>query len=53
MHLGLDSALDYVQFNREQKMIIVGSSSDSRLVSAVDYWKAQGLSIVLFRTVFI
>lgn len=37
---GLDSALDYVQFNREQKMIIVGSSSDSRLVSAVDYWKA-------------
>ena len=42
---GLDSALDYVQFNREQKMIIVGSSSDSRLVSAVDYWKAQGLSI--------
>ena len=48
---GLDSALDYVQFNREQKMIIVGSSSDSRLVSAVDYWKAQGLSIdfILYR----
>ena len=26
-------------------MIIVGSSSDSRLVSAVDYWKAQGLGM--------
>ena len=42
---GLDLPLEPHQFNREQKLIIVGSSSDNELIKAVDYWKAQGVSI--------
>lgn len=32
-------------FNRHQKMVIVGSSSDTSLMAAVDYWKSKKLDI--------
>lgn len=32
-------------FNRKQKLVIVGSSSDISLIEAVDYWKSQRLDI--------
>lgn len=33
------------EFNREQKLIVVGSSSDNSLMNAVEYWKSKGLNI--------
>lgn len=33
------------QFNKKQKLVIVGSSLDVSLMAAVDYWKAKGLDI--------
>ncbi|MBV1708525.1 MAG: hypothetical protein KMY54_01585 [Erysipelothrix sp.] len=33
------------EFNRKQKLIIVGSSSDNSLMGAVEYWKSKGLDI--------
>ena len=32
-------------FNKKQKMVIVGSSSDTSLMAAVDYWKSKNLDI--------
>ncbi len=42
---GLDCSLKIEDFNKKQKLIVVGSSSDERLVDAVDYWKSKGLNI--------
>lgn len=42
---GLNKALSIEQFNRKQKLFIVGSSGDDELIRAVDYWKTQGLDI--------
>lgn len=41
----LSERLDESLFNRFQKMIIVGSSSDRELISAIDYWKSRKLDI--------
>ncbi|MBQ9762784.1 MAG: hypothetical protein IJV92_00265 [Phascolarctobacterium sp.] len=41
----LENALKETDFNRNQKLIIVGSSSDIELMRAVDYWKGKGLDI--------
>lgn len=40
-----DAILSEEQFNREQKLVIVGSSSDISLIEAVDYWKSKNLDI--------
>lgn len=42
---GLEAALDMDLFNRSQRLIIVGSFSDNRLIEAVDYWKSKGIII--------
>lgn len=42
---GLKNPLNDEDFNKKQKLIIVGSSSDSALMVAVDYWKNIGIDI--------
>ncbi len=42
---GLDAPIKIEQFNKKQKLIIVGRSSDEKLIEAVDYWKSKGLVI--------
>lgn len=42
---GLDSPLPIEAFNRKQKLIVVGSSSDSALMDAVRYWQHSGIDI--------
>ena len=41
----LTEPLSAEAFNRKQKLIIVGSSSDVNLIRAVEYWKAQNIDI--------
>lgn len=41
----LPAPLSDEAFNRKQKLVIVGNSADRDLVSAVDYWKNQGIDI--------
>lgn len=41
----LDECLKENEFNRYQRLIIVGSSSDMELIKAVDYWKSNGIEI--------
>jgi len=40
-----DNPLSEDSFNKYQKLVIVGSSSDSSLMAAVDYWKSKQLDI--------
>jgi len=40
-----DALLEEGQFNRRQKLVIVGSSSDHSLIEAVEYWKSKKLDI--------
>ena len=40
-----DSPLSEEQFNKRQKLIIVGSSSDISLIEAVEYWRTKQLDI--------
>ncbi len=42
---GLDSAVDERDFNGNQKLIIVGNSTDEALISYVDYWRSRGIDI--------
>lgn len=42
---GLDKPLSEGDFNKKQKLVIVGSSSDETLIDAVTYWKNSGLDI--------
>ena len=42
---GLDQALSKEEFNRHQKLILVGSSADYALMENVSYWKKQGIDI--------
>lgn len=42
---GLDKALDESEFNKKQKMVIVGNSLDISLINAVEYWKNKKLDI--------
>lgn len=41
----LEIPLNEEEFNRSQKLIIVGSAADASLVSAVDYWRSKNLDI--------
>jgi hypothetical protein len=41
----LEAALQPTDFNRRQHLYIVGSAANDGLVSAIDYWKRQGLSV--------
>ena len=40
----LEHALLPFEFNRRQHLIVIGSAANDVLISAVDYWKKQGLS---------
>lgn len=42
---GLDIPLKDDDFNKHQKLILVGSSADSSLLNAIDYWKNNGIDI--------
>lgn len=41
----LDECLKESEFNRYQRLVIVGSSSDLELIKAVDYWRGKGIEI--------
>lgn len=41
----LEHALDAKEINTQQHLLVIGSAADDSLISAVDYWKSQGLSI--------
>lgn len=41
----LDTALTEEQFNRKQKLIMIGGASDTTLIKAVNYWRKQGIDI--------
>ncbi len=41
----LDHALDVQEINRRQHLLVIGSAADESLISAIDYWKKQRLSI--------
>jgi hypothetical protein len=40
----LECSLLPSEFNRRQRLIIVGNAANDELIDAVDYWKRQGLS---------
>ena len=45
-NFGLENdVLKEEQFNKSQKLVIVGNSSDVDLINAVDYWKNNGIDI--------
>jgi len=41
----LEHSLEAKELNKKQHLIIIGSAADDSLISAVDYWKHQGISI--------
>ncbi len=41
----LEVPLSSQQFNRRQRLMVIGSAADDSLITAVDYWRHQGLSI--------
>lgn len=41
----LDEPLPRESFNRRQSLIVVGSSTSSELIRAIDFWKGNGLEI--------
>ncbi len=41
----LEHAIDRKELNTRQHLMIIGSAADEGLVSAVDYWRRQGVSI--------
>jgi len=41
----LDEELSPAEFNRRQKIVVIGSAADESLIAAVDYWRRQGLLI--------
>jgi hypothetical protein len=41
----LEHALSPKDINNKQHLIIIGSAADDSLITAVDYWKRQGVSI--------
>ena len=42
---GLKHKLDAKEINNKQRLMIIGSAADDRLINAVDYWKNQGILI--------
>ncbi|OBU30677.1 endonuclease NucS domain-containing protein [Photobacterium kishitanii] len=41
----LEHKLDPKEINQKQHLIVIGSAADESLISSVDYWKKNGLSI--------
>ncbi len=41
----LDTALLSSEFNRHQHFVVIGNAANDSLISAVDYWRRQGLSV--------
>jgi hypothetical protein len=41
----LEERLSPEVFNRKQRLIIIGNSSNEKLIKAVEYWRVQGLDI--------
>jgi len=41
----LESALQPSDFNRRQHLYVVGSAANEDLISAIEYWRRQGLSV--------
>ena len=41
----LEHPLDAKEINNRQHLVVIGSAADESLISAVDYWKRQGISI--------
>jgi hypothetical protein len=33
------------EFNQKQKLLIIGNAADDNLISAIDYWKSNGINI--------
>lgn len=42
---GLEKPLDSVEFNRKQKLVLVGNHLDKSLIDAVEYWQGRGIDI--------
>ncbi|WP_019680632.1 hypothetical protein [Ruminococcus flavefaciens] len=42
---GLDFPLHIESFNSSQKLVVIGSSADVKLMNAVSYWKSKGINI--------
>ena len=42
---GLEHELDAKEINKKQELKIIGSAADDTLISAVEYWKNQGIPI--------
>ena len=41
----LEQPLDAKEINNRQRLIVIGSAANDSLISAVDYWRRQGISI--------
>lgn len=41
----LEHSLDARQFNRRQKLLVIGSAADDDLLASVEYWQGQGVAI--------
>jgi len=41
----LEHPLDTRQFNRQQKLLVIGSAADDNLLASVEYWQRQGVAI--------
>src|SRR5690554_4979075 len=41
----LPQALNELDFNKHQRLIIVGNSVDSKLIQGIEYWRKQGIDI--------
>lgn len=41
----LENELKHSEFNKKQKLVIVGNSMDLKLIESIDFWKAQGIDI--------
>jgi len=41
----LEHALHAKEINNKQRLILIGSAADDSLITSVDYWKKQGISI--------
>ena len=41
----LEHPLDQAAFNRQQKLMIIGSAGDDELIRNVDYWRSRGIPL--------
>ncbi len=45
INFDLDHPLDKSAFNKQQRLIVVGSAASNELIRNVDYWKSKGIQI--------